>query len=280
MRAAFVRVDVVRKREGLFDIAVVPLHGDFGVDAVLFAVHVDRLVVHHSLVLVQVLNERDDATFVVERVVLAVAFIVERDGDAAVEEREFAKSLREDVEAVDGRFENLLVGLEPDFRSAALRGAGHLEVGDGRAAVIRLLVDLAVTPDFQFERFRERVDDGDADAVKAARHLVGTVLELAAGVQDGEHDFSRGLPAVHEIDGDATSVVDHRHPPVAVNRDIDLVAEASKGFVNRVVDDFIDQVMQPRGSGRPDVHRGALPDGFQTFENLDAVGRVVRGFLH
>ena len=43
----------------------------------LLAVHVDRLVVDRRLVLVQVLDERDDAAFVVELVVLAVALVVD-----------------------------------------------------------------------------------------------------------------------------------------------------------------------------------------------------------
>ena len=68
VRAAFVRVDVVRERVDRLGVAVVPLQRDLGVDAVLLAVHVDRLLVDRRLVLVQVRDERDDAAFVVELV--------------------------------------------------------------------------------------------------------------------------------------------------------------------------------------------------------------------
>ena len=129
MRAAFVRVDVVREREHQLGVAVVPLQRDLGVDAVLLALHEDRLVVDDRLVLVQVLDERDDAAFVLELVALAVALVVDRDEDAAVQERELAQALRERVEAVFRRLEDLRVGLERDLRAAALRGAGDLEVG-------------------------------------------------------------------------------------------------------------------------------------------------------
>ena len=54
---------------------------------------VDRLVVDRGLVLVQVLDERDDAALVEELVRLAVALVVDRDGDAAVEERQLAQAL-------------------------------------------------------------------------------------------------------------------------------------------------------------------------------------------
>ena len=58
-----------------------------------------------------------------------------------------------------------------------------------RAALVGLLIDLAVAPDLEIERFRQRVDDRDADAVQAAGHLVAVVVELAAGVEHREHDF-------------------------------------------------------------------------------------------
>ena len=113
MCAALVRVDVVRERIHRLRIAVVPLQRDLGVDAVLLAAHVDRLLVHCSLVLVQVLHERNDAAVVVEMVVLPVALIVEGDDDAPVQEGQFSQPLRQDVEAIDGGLEDLWIGFAP-----------------------------------------------------------------------------------------------------------------------------------------------------------------------
>ena len=136
VRAAFVRVDVVRERVDRFRVAVVPLQRDLGVDAVLLAAHVDRLLVDGGLVLVQVLDERDDAALVVELVVLAVALVVERDENAAVQERQLAQALRQRVEAEDGGLEDLGVGLEGDLGAAALGRAGDFERPRRRAALI------------------------------------------------------------------------------------------------------------------------------------------------
>ena len=275
VRAAFVRVDVVREGVDRLGVAVVPLQRDLGVDAVLLAAHVDRLLVDRRLVLVQVRDERDDAAFVVELVALAVALVVERDENAAVQERELAQALRQDVEAEDRRLENLRVGLEGDLRAAPLRRAGDFERGRRRAALVGLLVDLAVAPDFEVERLRQRVDDRDADAVQTAGHLVAVVVELAAGVQHGQHDFGGRLAARVQVDRNAAAVVDDGDRAVDVNRDVDLIAEAGQRFVDRVVDDFVDEMMQPRRPGRPDVHRGPLADGLEPFEDLDFVGAVV-----
>jgi hypothetical protein len=79
------------------------------------------------------------------------------------------------------------------------------------------------------------------------------------------------------VDGDAAAVVDDRHRPVEVDRDIDLGAVAGEGLVDGVVDDFVDQVVQPGRTGRADVHRRALADSLEPFENLDLVGAVAVG---
>ena len=73
------------------------------------------------------------------------------------------------------------------------------EVGLRLAALVLLLEDLAVAPDFEVEPLRQRIDDRDADAVQAARHFVAVVVELAAGVQHREHDFG-GRPAARDAD--------------------------------------------------------------------------------
>ncbi len=129
MRAALVRVDVVGERVDRLGVAVVPLQRDLDVDAVLLAVHVDRLVVDGRLVLIQVLDERVDAALVQELVALAVALVVDRDRDAGVEERQLAQALRQRVEAELDGLEDLRVGLEGDLGAALLRRAGDFEAG-------------------------------------------------------------------------------------------------------------------------------------------------------
>ena len=256
-------------------VAVVPLQRDLGVDAVAVAVHEDRLLVDDALVLVQVLDERDDAAVVVEAMALAgFALIVERDRDAGVQERELAQAAGERVEAELDELEDLRIGLERDLGAAALGGAGDGQVGQRLAALVALLVRVVVAPDFQIEPLRQRVDDRHADAVQAARHLVGAVVELAAGVQDRQRDFGGRLAALVHVGRNAAAVVDDADRVVEVNRDVDFGAETGERFVDRVVDDLVDQVMQ---SGRPrgaDVHRRTLADRFKAFEDLDAFRAV------
>ena len=46
------------------------------------------------------------------------------------------------------------------------------------------------------------------------------------------------------VDGNAAAVVAHRHRAVGIEHDFDGGGVARERFVDRVVDDFIDHVMQ------------------------------------
>ena len=76
------------------------------------------------------------------------------------------------------------------------------------------------------------------------------------------------------IDRDTTTVVDDRDGIVYVDRYADLVAIPSQCLVDRIVDHFVDKVMQTGRPRRADVHRRPLPDGFKALEHLNVV-RVV-----
>ena len=56
-----------------------------------------------------------------------------------------------------------------------------------------------VAPDAQHEPRRERIDDGNADAMQAAGDLVGVLVEFAARVQLGHDDFG-GRHALFIVD--------------------------------------------------------------------------------
>ena len=58
------------------------------------------------------------------------------------------------------------------------------------------------------------------------------------------------------------------------NRDIDLGAKSRERFIDGVVDDLGDQVMQPALVSVADVHAGTFADCFETFENLDGIRAV------
>ena len=98
-------------------------------------------------------------------------------------------------------------------------------------------------------------------------------------MQHGEHDLGRRLAVlVHDADGDAAAVVDHRDGVVWVDGDLDAGAVAGERLVDGVVDDLEDEVVQAARAGGADVHAGALADRLEALEYLDIFG-VVAGLL-
>lgn len=79
----------------MFSEAVVPLQGHFHADTVFFGGEIENIRVDRRFVLVEILNERLDAAFVVEMVFFAVALIAQADRDAGVQERQLAQAFRQ-----------------------------------------------------------------------------------------------------------------------------------------------------------------------------------------
>ena len=112
--------------------------------------------------------------------------------------------------------------------------------------------------------------------MQAAGDFVGVVIEFAARVQDGHDDFGSAAPFFGvDIDRDAAAVVAHGDGFVLVDDDVDFGAVTGKGFVDGVIDDFKDHVMQAAAVvGIADVHAGADAYCFQSFEYANAGGVV------
>src|SRR5438067_2115906 len=90
--------------------------------------------------------------------------------------------------------ENLLVGLEAHAGAAAVRRfADRLEPADRVAALENLAVKHLPARDLHLQPLGQRIDDRYADAMQAARCLVGARVELTARVQRGHDDLERGF---------------------------------------------------------------------------------------
>ena len=64
------------------------------------------------------------------------------------------------------------------------------------------------------------------------------------------------------------AVISDRHGSVGVEDDGDFVASSCHGFVDGVIDNFVDEVVQASLRCRSDIHTGTFTDCFQSFENL------------
>src|SRR6185295_1464651 len=117
----------------------------------------EHLRMDRRLVLVEVLDELDDAALVEKGVAAAVPLVLDDDLEPLVEEGELAEPVRERVEGEGGLLEDLRVGLEPDDRAVlgGLVGRGQLALRN--AVLVALRPHLVLPADLELEPLRERV---------------------------------------------------------------------------------------------------------------------------
>jgi hypothetical protein len=79
---------------------------------------------------------------------------------------------------------------------------------------------------------------------------------------------------IHYVDGNAAAIVDDCDGVIDVDDDINFFAIAGESFVDGIVNDFVDEVMQTHLACGADVHCGAKADGLKALEDLDVVASV------
>ena len=234
------------------------------------------------LALVQGLHELPEPAFRVERVFLVDALVDAGDGEALVEIGEFLEALFQHVVGIFRGLEDL--GIRFEVHRGAVPGNAFLDDGQPvlrHAARVMLAVPLSVAAHGDGEPLGKGIDAGHAHAVQAAGHLVASVVELAAGMEDG-HDHLNGghMLLGMDVHGNAAAVVTHGDAVVGMQGHRDAVTEAGHGFVDGVVHHFVDKVVQAARVRGAYVHGRPLADGGESFQDSDGGGCVFVLFRH
>ena len=278
VHTALGRVDVVGERENIFLIAVVILKREFRERVALHTAHVDDVIVQRLLFLVEPRDEFADTALVAHRVAalalglfLALnALILDRDAKARVQKRLLTHAGVQGFVGVFQLLEHLGVGLEGDSRARVVGRADDRHLLRDLAAGEFHLVDAAVFVDLHRQPFGQRVDDARADAVQTAGNFVSAAAELAARVQHGIDDLERGTARLRlNVDRNAAAVIHNSDGVALVDRHLNFRAVARERFVDGVIHNFVDEVMQAAHRRRADVHARALAHRLQPLEHLD-----------
>ena len=255
------RVDVVRECQNrIRRIRRGPLHADFNRTVFIFGFEINRGV-QRFFSIGEVRYKVNNATFVVECFLLdgfAAAFdtlrffalvgaqIIQRDFEAFIQESHLAEAVCQRVVIENGRLgENRLIGPKRHTRTCGVAVANNLHFLDGFAIRERNRIFLAIAAHFNFRALRKRVDNGNANAVKAAGNFVPFTAKFATCVQNGQNNLdSWDILFRMKINGNATTIILYGNGVVGVNPNLNMIAVAGKRFVYRIVNYFVDQVVQ------------------------------------
>ena len=227
MRAAVALRNVVGEAEHVLVVAVVPPQGGLDGDARLRLLDHDRLVDERMFGAVEETHEGAQAAFIFHFLDLRLdaAMVRQHDPHARIEERQLAQAVlqRRIIELDHG--EGRRARHESDARAGLADCFAHdLERLHRHAVGEAHEMLLAGAPDGEIELGGECVDDGHADAVQAARHLVGVLVELPAGVElRHDHFGRRDAFALVDLGRDATAVILDRDRAIGVERHKNLV---------------------------------------------------------
>ena len=219
MCTAFDGVDVVGVAVKRFVVTFVVLERDLGGDPVFFFFDVNDFRMKRLFGAVDVLDELFDATIEFEQFFLGGAFVCECDLNAAIQERQLAQPVGENVVIVFNDRENFAVSLEGNFGAGTFGFTNDFEFRRGFTTLKPHVMDFAIALNFDLKTLAERVDAGYADAVQTTGNGIAFLIKLTAGMEHGEHNFNSRLllrlvhvhrnaaPIVN--DGDGVSNVDN-----------------------------------------------------------------------
>ena len=170
-------------------------------------------------------------------------------------------------------------GREP-HRGAGLVGFTHDSERRLRHTMrVGLLKQLAFSSDSELKARGQRVHHGNAHTVQASGDFVGVIVKLTARVQDGHDHLCRRDAFFVLFSGNTAPVIRYCDRFIWMNHYINLAAMSRQRFVDAVVDQLENHVVQPGPViGITDVHAGALAHGVQALKHLDAGGVVIPGF--
>ena len=144
------------------------------------------------------------------------------------------------------------------------------------------VVHFPLAADLYLQPLRQCIHHRRAHAVQPAADLVGRsgrVLELSTRPQFRKHHLHRRY-SLFRMDADRNSppIIHDRAAPIGIDLDQNAVAEPGPGFVDRIIDDFINQVVQPARRGVADVHARPLAHVLHPLQHLDHALVVIAFF--
>ena len=149
MGTSFYGVDVVYVGMDVLAVVGIVHHSHLDGNALLLGLQINHIVEQVGAVAVHVAHELFQSFLGMEHLTFGVAFLVgtqvgERDGDAGIEESQFAHAAGDDVPLVYGGGENRGIGPELLARTAQFRLANHLHRIERLALLVFLLIDFPV----------------------------------------------------------------------------------------------------------------------------------------
>ena len=163
--------------------------------------------------------------------------------------------------------------MESDYGSVlgCVREPLYLALRNAAVCVFLLIIALAVI-NLSRKSVRKSIYYRKTYSVQASRYLVSAAAEFSAGMKHRKYDLKRGYAHfMMNSYRDTSSVVLNSHGAVFKKLNNYCIADACKSFVNTVVYDLINKVVQASLACASDIHTRTFAHGLQAVKHLYGV---------
>ena len=277
MHTAFGGIDLVGKAQHGFVVAIVILQRNFCTGITLHAAHIDNIIMDRCLIPVAPGYKFTDTAFIAHGILdcFIGAFIGNADPQTGSQKCLFPHTGMQDLIVINGIIEHLRIRLEGNFRSGLVSFThdGHF-LGDMTPGKLHF-IDVAFLIYPYPQPFGQGIYNRRTNTVQTAGNFITATAEFTAGMQHGKYNFQRRLSGLClDINRDTTTIVGDSNGITGIDGHSNIFTVSGQSFIDRVIHDLIDQVMQTGRGSRTDIHTGTFPHCFQTLQNLDLLRTV------
>ena len=229
-------------------VGIIPPHGHFDSHAVFFAINVNRFGNKRLFGLIDIFDKFDKSTFIMQCFFthISVSAICQTDTNTRIQKSELAKAPFQRIEIEFDHCKCFGTGKKSNFRTGFIATfANNFQRSIRFAMGESHFMNFTLAFDAQFQPDRQRVDDRNANPVKTAGNFIGILVEFTASVKLRHNDFSsRNTLCRVNFCRNPAPVISHCTRAIPIQCDCDKGCIAGQCLVNRIVNNFIDHMVQ------------------------------------
>ena len=171
----------------------------------------------------------------------------------------FSHSAKKNIIIVNESIKNLVICLKAYSCTCMVCFAYNFKATVAGTTVIFLIMNIFTVMYPYLKPFTECINNAGTNTMKTAGYLVTFTAEFTAGMKNGKNNFNCCNTHFRmNTCGYTTTVIGYAYYVILFNFYFDMCTEASQGFVNRVIHNFINKMMKTIFTCRAYVHTGTL----------------------
>ena len=133
--------------------------------------------------------------------------------------------------------------------------SNNFHIASRNTNIISLSINLPSFPNLNSHLFRQSCNNRNPNTMQPARNCISLIIKLTTSMKLRNNNFhSRPLINWMHINRHSSPIVLDTHRTILINRNPNLFPRTSHMLINRIVNDFVNTMMQTILISRPNIH--------------------------